>query len=77
MKKIQLERGEFVVSKWKREGEANIRGIKLSIFDDNNMATVFVSLKECEEIIVALFREKEEVKKDLKFEEKAIEVKDE
>lgn len=65
MKKIQLEKGELIVSKWKREGEDGVRGVKISIADNANMATVFVSLKDCEEIIVALFREKEEIKKDL------------
>ena len=74
MKKIELEKGDVIISKWKREGQDDARGVKLSISDSSNMATVFISLKECEEIIVALFREKEKVKEDITSREGTTEV---
>lgn len=67
LREIELEGNHKVtVSKWKREGEEEERGVKLSFFDDDNMVTLFLSLKDCEKVLVALYRERDEVVKDLK-----------
>jgi len=61
MKEVQLEKGKLIVSKWRKDGKESIKGIKLSMQDDTTMATVFMSLEECEKLIVSLFKEKKEV----------------
>lgn len=67
LREVELEGNHKVtVSKWKREEEDGERGLKLSFFDDDNMVTVFLSLEDCEKVLVALYKERDEVLKDLK-----------
>ena len=67
MREIELDNdNKVIVSKWKREGDEDTKGVKLSISDDKTMATLFLSLEDCEKVLVALYKERDEVVKDLK-----------
>jgi hypothetical protein len=64
MKIIETKGCEIRVSKWIREGEEGVMGVKVSLSDNRTMATAFLSVDEVEKLLVALFREKDEIKKD-------------
>ena len=67
MREIELdENNKVIISKWKQEGDEEIKGVKLSISDSNTIATLFLSLEDCEKVLVALYKERDEVLKDLK-----------
>ena len=67
MREIELEgSNKVVISKWKREGEDDTKGVKVSISDSKTMATLFLSLKDLEKFLVALYKERDEVLKDIK-----------